>query len=91
MDNTPDGLENLVRYFDSTYVTGSFRRIQAPPTVDGTVPAVRMRHIAPSYSPTCGTYMMQPWLEARVLTICVKPGTGVSALWLDILIQPYGP
>ena len=52
MDNTPDGLENLVRYFDSTYVTGSFRRIQAPPTDDGTVPAVRMRHIAPSYSPT---------------------------------------
>ncbi|KAI0234492.1 hypothetical protein LSAT2_015239 [Lamellibrachia satsuma] len=25
---------------------------KAPPTDDGTVPAVRMRHIAPSYSPT---------------------------------------
>ncbi|XP_041372748.1 uncharacterized protein LOC121386019 [Gigantopelta aegis] len=36
-DNIPAGVEPLVDYFDQTYVTGSFRRIQQPPSNDGIV------------------------------------------------------
>ena len=49
-ENTPTGLEGLVEYFDSVYVTGTYRRVQhvgvqpdAPP------PPLRVRHIPPRF------------------------------------------
>ncbi|KAK2156553.1 hypothetical protein LSH36_210g03037 [Paralvinella palmiformis] len=46
-ENTPDGLETLLEYFECTYVSGSFRRIQPPPFLDGTIPPLRMRRVPP--------------------------------------------
>ncbi|XP_041369007.1 uncharacterized protein LOC121383200 [Gigantopelta aegis] len=51
-DNTPDGLEPLLVYFDSTYVSGSYRRIQPPQRSDGSVPPLCMRRIPPAYAPS---------------------------------------
>ena len=51
--NTPEGLEDLVQYFDSTYVSGSYRRIQPPPAQpDGPLPAIRVRRAPPLFPPT---------------------------------------
>ena len=47
---TPDGLEELINYFDKTYVTGYFRQIRRPP-INGQVPAVILRAVPPSYPP----------------------------------------
>jgi len=51
-ENTPDGLEPLIDYFDSTYVSGTYRRIQLPPRSDGSLPAIRMRRMPPMYAPS---------------------------------------
>ena len=51
-DNTPDGLEGLFEYFDKTYVSGSFRRIQrAPVDGDDEVQPVRVRRVQPLFPP----------------------------------------
>ena len=50
-DMTPDGLEELVSYFDSTYVSGSFRRIQPPAGPDGQLPPLRLRRRPPCFPP----------------------------------------
>lgn len=47
-----DGLEELVDYFDKTYVTGWFRHIQQPPADDGVVPPVMLRAVPPLFPPT---------------------------------------
>jgi len=51
-DNTPEGLESLIDYFDSTYVSGGYRRIQPPPHPDGSVPSIRVRRMPPTYEPS---------------------------------------
>lgn len=51
-DNIPDGLEPLLHYFDSTYVSGTYRQIQLPSRPDGTVPPLRMRRKPPMYPPS---------------------------------------
>lgn len=51
-DNTPEGLESLIDYFDSTYVSGGYRRIQPPPRPDGSVPPIRVRRMPPTYEPS---------------------------------------
>lgn len=43
--NVPDGLDDLVDYFDSTYVTGSYRRVRGP-AADG---PVRIRRVPPRF------------------------------------------
>ena len=51
-DNTSDGLEGLLEYFDKTYVSGSFRRIQrAPVDGDDEVQPVRVRRVQPLFPP----------------------------------------
>ena len=40
-------LSDLLEYFDSNYVSDTYRRIQRPPAVDGTVPPMYMRHLPP--------------------------------------------
>jgi len=50
-ENIPDGLEPLLEYFDSTYVSGGFRQIQPPQRLDGTIPPLRMRRKPPVYPP----------------------------------------
>ena len=42
-------LSDLLEYFDSNYVRGTYRHIQCPPAVDGTVPPMYMRHLPPLY------------------------------------------
>ena len=50
--NIPEELEQLIKYFYQTYVSGSFRRVQLSPAADGTVQPIRMRRIFPVYIPT---------------------------------------
>lgn len=45
-----DEMLSLLEYFDATYVSGTFRRIQQPSTGDMSVP-MRMRRIPPLYPP----------------------------------------
>ena len=49
--HTPDSLEPLVEYFDSTYVKGAFRRIHPPAGTDGAIPPLRMRRHLPLFPP----------------------------------------
>ncbi|XP_076047371.1 uncharacterized protein LOC143028903 [Oratosquilla oratoria] len=53
MENIPDveGLDSLVDYFNATYVSGSFRRIQPPAQPDRDLPPVLMRRISPLFPP----------------------------------------
>ncbi|KAK2154860.1 hypothetical protein LSH36_255g00042 [Paralvinella palmiformis] len=51
-ENIPDGLETLLEYSECAYVSGSFRRIQPPPFLDGTIPPLCMHHVPPLYPPT---------------------------------------
>ena len=49
--HTPEGFEPLIDYFDATYVSGSYRRIQRPVGPDGMIPPMKMRRIAPLVPP----------------------------------------
>ena len=51
-DNTPEGLESLTDYSDSTCVSGGYRRIQPPPRPDGSVPPIRVCRMPPTYEPS---------------------------------------
>ncbi len=49
----PEALEPLLNYFDATYVSGTYRRIQRPPGPgDDGNPAIVVRHIPPRFPPT---------------------------------------
>ena len=50
---TPTGFEPLLDYFDATYVSGQFRRIQHPARPDGSVPPVRLCPVPPLFPPEC--------------------------------------
>ena len=50
-EHTPEGLEPLIDYFDSTYVSGTFHCICQPPGPEGVVPSMRMRRIPPLFPP----------------------------------------
>ena len=50
-EHTPEGLEPLLDYFDNTYVSGAFRRIQPPQHPDGSMSPLRMRRMPPMYPP----------------------------------------
>ena len=77
--NTPEGLEDLVQYFDSTYVSGSYRRIQPPPAQpDGPLPAICVCR-APLFSRRQYGMCMRPQLlTMREQTTYVKVGTLLS-------------
>ena len=50
-NNTPEGMEPLLNYFDATYCTGTYRRIQRhAPDGDGQ-DAIMLRRIAPLFPP----------------------------------------
>lgn len=49
-ENIPDGLDELFIYFDATYVSGSFRRVQQPRLGEGIQP-LRMRRLPALYPP----------------------------------------
>lgn len=53
-ENTPPELEALVDYFDSTYVSGSFRRVQPvnPNAHHDDPPRVRFRRLPPMFPPS---------------------------------------
>ncbi|KAK2142004.1 hypothetical protein LSH36_1007g01010 [Paralvinella palmiformis] len=50
-ENTPDELEPLIDYFDSTYISGQFRRILLPTQLDRTFPSIGMRRPPPTFAP----------------------------------------
>lgn len=51
-ENTPEGSEELLDYFDATYVSGSFRQVQPPAAdPDADVPPFRMRRLPPRFLP----------------------------------------
>ena len=50
-EHTPEGLEPLIDYFDATYISGSYRRIQRPTGPDGSIPPMKMCRIAPMFPP----------------------------------------
>ena len=47
----PEGLEPLVDYFDATYISGTYRKVQRPPGPDGTVLPIRVRKTPPLFPP----------------------------------------
>ena len=75
--NTPEGLEDLVQYFDTTYVSGSYRRIQPPPEQpDGPLPAIRVHRAPPLFSRRQYGMCMRPQLlTMQEQTTYVKAGT----------------
>ena len=70
--NAPEGTADLLDYFDSTYVSGTFRRAN-PNGADK--PGIRVRRIPPRFAPTGGTYTMQRSTTSHEQTINVKAGT----------------
>ncbi|KAL8622930.1 hypothetical protein ACOMHN_027051 [Nucella lapillus] len=50
-DNTPDGAEELLEYFEATYVRGTFRQVQLPAANDDAPAPVRVRRRPPLFPP----------------------------------------
>ncbi|KAL8590500.1 hypothetical protein ACOMHN_010936 [Nucella lapillus] len=50
-NNTPDGAEELLEYFEATYVRGTFRQVQLPAANDDAPAPVRVRRIPPLFPP----------------------------------------
>ena len=50
-EDIPAGLEPLVDYFDATYISGTYRKVQRPPGQYGTVPSMRVRKTPPLFPP----------------------------------------
>ncbi|KAL8621870.1 hypothetical protein ACOMHN_046074 [Nucella lapillus] len=50
-DNTPDGAEELLEYFEVTYVRGTFRQVQLPAANDDAPAPVRVRRRPPLFLP----------------------------------------
>ncbi|KAK6168578.1 hypothetical protein SNE40_018440 [Patella caerulea] len=48
-ENIPEGLDDLVAYFEATYVNGTYRKVQRPPCLDGRIPPIQMRRIPPLF------------------------------------------
>ena len=86
-NNTPDGLDDLVNYFDSTYMSGSLRRIQpAAVDPDQPVPPLHFRQMPPIFSPevwnthnvtkdTSTVSLMLPGRDETVPTTYAKDAT----------------
>ena len=51
MENASDDANNLIDYFNSTYVNGHFRTISRPMTSGEMSSQVKLRHIPPRYPP----------------------------------------
>ena len=79
--NIPEGLEQLVKYFDQTYVSESFQRVQLSPAADGTVQPIRMRRIFPVSIPTIWhVHDMTVNGGSRTNNICEAWNRGFSTL-----------
>ena len=85
-DHTPEWLEPLVEYFDSTYVNGTYRRVQGQVQPDGQLPPLRVRRTPPQFPIHCWN-IHEATLEGPVP---VKDGTFLSPSLLDITILHSG-
>ena len=47
-EHTPEGLEPLIDYFDATYISGSYRRIQHPTGPDSSIEDAQDRTNVPT-------------------------------------------
>ena len=79
--NTPPGLESLVDYFDSVYVSGTYCRIQIPAANPDDIPLIRMRHIQPMFPPPLWN-MFEPTVNnnPRTNNFCESWNFGFSKL-----------
>ena len=79
--NIPEGLGQLVKYFDQTYVSGSFQGVQLSPAADGTVQPIRMRRIFPLNIPTIwNVHDMTVSGGSRTNNMCEAWNRGFSTL-----------
>ena len=79
----PEGLQDLLEYFDSTYVTGTFRRVQQHPTRDGLLPPApaRIRRIPPRFPPaTWNVHEVTLADEDRTNNVCEGWNNGFKTL-----------
>ena len=80
-NNTPDGLEELVAYFDATYVTGSFHVVQRSAVMNGVVPPVRVRRRPPIFPPHIwNVYEITLAGESRTNNLCESWNLAFSQL-----------
>ena len=77
-----DKLQELVDYFDTTYVSGPFRRVQLPPARSDTVAAsVRLRRLAPLFAPAVwNVHEATLTGEARANNLCESWNYGFQQL-----------
>ena len=80
-EHTPEGLEPLIDYFSSTYVSGTYRRIRQPVGQDGVIPPMRMRRIPPLFPPELWNVHMTTMLGgSRTNNICESWNNGFRSL-----------
>lgn len=80
-ENIPEGLDELVSYFDSTYVSGTFRRLQPPRRDnDDAIPPLRMRRLPALYPPTLwNVHTITINGESRTNNLCEAWNRGFSS------------
>ncbi|KAL8582139.1 hypothetical protein ACOMHN_004058 [Nucella lapillus] len=74
-DNTPDGAEELLEYFEATYVRGTFRQVQLPAANDD-APAPDAR----GEPPRKRVKRSSKDLQTRLKAICTQHRDGVKTL-----------
>lgn len=82
-ENIPDqpGLDDLLSYFDSTYVTGTYRRMRAPADPDSDIPSVNFRCVPPQFPPPLwNTHIATLNDQARTNNLCESWNVGFQQL-----------
>ena len=83
----PVGLEPLVNYFDATYISGTYRKVQRPPGPDGTVPPIRVRMTPPpdlwnvNIQTMSGGSRTNNLCETWKRGFCSLVGTSLPTIW----------
>ena len=84
-----DDLEELLNYFDKTYVSETHRIIQRPNHDDASIPILRIRRSPPLFPPGSWNVHVATLRGDPEQTILVKPGIIHSARWLGTVIRQY--
>ena len=82
-ENIPDqpGLDDLLSYFDSTYVTGTYCRMRAPADPDRYIPSVNFRRVPPQFPPPLwNTHIATLNDQARTNNLCESWNVGFQQL-----------
>ena len=77
----PEGLEPMADYFDATYISGTYRKVQRPPGPDGTVPPIRVRKTPPLFPPDLLNVNIQTMSgRSRTNNLCEACNRGFRSL-----------